>query len=234
MAERPLSDRPSIFHRTGPIRDTPETPKKTKATFYLPPTTIKHLKAESRKPGLVGFGNAHEHPDHLHRNLGGEIPHEVEAFPANQRLSGSCAEIANQRFDRGDPLRGEHPRHEGSVHRVLRRILVDEQSGWHWQIHHADQPTLGRGKGVPVAQDPFHVIEAAHQVEVVPIVVVERGLIAKTLVHLIRIGVDLPVVRVVVNGGGRSNAQDAPPRTLVGPLKVRVTTNWMPLTLTDS
>ena len=60
MAEQPLSDRPSIFHRTGPVRDTPKTPKKTKATFYLPPATIKHLKtvqweeyeATGRQPDL--------------------------------------------------------------------------------------------------------------------------------------------------------------------------------------
>ena len=47
-------------------------------------------------------------------------------------------------------------------------------------------------------QSPLDVLVAAHRVEVVRLVVVERRLLAKTREHRVRIGVDLDVVGVPV------------------------------------
>ena len=51
---------------------------------------------------------------------------------------------------------------------------------------------------LPVDEAAFDVFEAAQGIEVVPLVVVERLLVAQPLPHRVGVGVDLEVERVVV------------------------------------
>src|SRR3989442_1080141 len=59
-------------------------------------------------------------------------------------------------------------------------------------------PRSAGAVGVPLDQRALDVVEAAHGVEVVLLVVIERRLVPQPLPHRIRIGVDRGVVGVVI------------------------------------
>ena len=86
---------------------------------------------------------------------------------------------------------------------MVRRVLEDEHAGRQLDLRldHLEHRALGRAVGLPLDQAALHVVVAAHRVELVLLVVIERGLVAEPLPHRVRVGVDVEVVRVVVRRG---------------------------------
>jgi hypothetical protein len=85
------------------------------------------------------------------------------------------------------------------------RVLEDERARGHLDVglDELEQGALGRGVGAHVEQRGLHVGEPAQRVEVVPVVVVERLLVAEPLPHGVGIRVDDEVEGVVVQLGIR-------------------------------
>src|SRR5262249_484131 len=71
----------------------------------------------------------------------------------------------------------------------------------------------GRAVRLPVDRRPFDVVEAAEREEVVALVVIERLFVAQPFPDRVRVGVDLEVVRVVVDGGVRHRYPPTPAET---------------------
>ena len=149
---------------------------------------------------LVGFGDAHEHADGLDRHLGAEVEHEVEPVVALERVEAGGAERPDLVLELLHPARGERPGDQGPVHRVLRRVLVDEDARRHDRVglDHLEDVALGRAQPRGVLQRGLDVGETAEAPEVESLVAVERRLVPQALVGRVRVGVDLDVVGVVV------------------------------------
>ena len=75
---------------------------------------------------LVLFGDTQQHANDPHGHLRAEVGDEVELLGTDQRIEALSAELADLRFERGHPVRGEDPGHQPSVDGVYRRILEDE------------------------------------------------------------------------------------------------------------
>jgi hypothetical protein len=80
------------------------------------------------------------------------------------------------------------------------RVLEQEDPGRELDpgLDELDDRTAGRGELLPVHEGPLEVLVAAEGVEVVLLVVVERGLVPQTLPRRVGIGVDHHVVGVVL------------------------------------
>ena len=140
----------------------------------------------------------------------GQLGAEVDARSRTDRepTSGSRHAAQNARTLSSSslhPLRREHPRDERTVHGVQRRVLVDEHARRHDRVclDHLEDVALGRAEPLPVLQRRLDVGESAQAPEVEPLVVVERRLVPQPPVGRVRIGVDLDVVRVVVQTRSR-------------------------------
>ena len=124
----------------------------------------------------------------------------------------------------GSRLRAQNSRTLGSMAAILRGVKTrDRRPRWrswsggsskmiepgrdlHAALDELEDRALGRAVGPPVDQGPLDVVEAAQRVEVVALVVVERRSSRSRLQHRVRVGVDLEVVRVVVQvGTGRGH-----------------------------
>jgi hypothetical protein len=153
---------------------------------------------------LALLGNADQHADHPHRHLQAERLDDVEPLLADQWVKAADAELADLRLERGDPARGEHARHELAVNVVDGRIREDERAGRHLHVHldQLEDGAPGRGERAGVRQAPLHVGEAAHRVEVVGLVVVQRGFGAYPVEERPRVGREARVVRVPVERVG--------------------------------
>ena len=93
------------------------------------PGTVRRLASVLFADGdLVLLGDAEQHADDPHRQLGGELGDDVEAVGADQRVEAADAVLADLVFERRHPPRGEHPRHEAAVHRVHRRVLEEDHA----------------------------------------------------------------------------------------------------------
>ena len=90
---------------------------------------------------------------------------------------------------------------------------MDRVGGWilgrhdagrhlHSGLDELEHVAAARCEGGAVGESAFDVVVAAHRVEVVAVVVVQRGLIAQALVRRIRVAMDLDVVRVKVHIAG--------------------------------
>ena len=89
------------------------------------------------------------------------------------------------------------------MNRVRRWVLEDEDARRHRDVRLDEFEDAAASGDVRrrVDKTAFHVLVAAHGIEVVRLVVVERCLLAQALEHRVRVGVDVDVVRVVVDAG---------------------------------
>src|SRR5262245_8950174 len=162
---------------------------------------------------LVLFGDAEQHADRAHGHLRAQIADEVEAAGADQRIEAARAEGADLGFECGDLPRREHARQQAPVDVVLGRVLEDDRAGRYLevaldQLEHRAAPGDVR---LPVDRRALDVVEAAQREEVVALVVIEGLLVAEPLPDRIRVGVDLEVVRVVVEIGAHCILPASPP-----------------------
>ena len=104
------------------------------------------------------------------------------------------------RLELGHPPGREDPGQQPPVHRVDGRVLEDEHAGWHLDVRpdQLDDPATAGDERLRVEEALLHVGEAGQRVEVVGLVVVERGLVPHPAVDRIGVGVDLDAVGVVV------------------------------------
>ena len=149
---------------------------------------------------LVLLGDAQQHADHPHRHVGRQVVDEVEPPLVHQRIESPGAERPRLRLDLGHPPRREHPAQEAPVQVVRRRVLEqdDPRRDLHPALDQLEDRSLPRDVGAPVGAAALHVVEPAQRVEVVLLVVIQRRLVAQALPHGVRIGIDVEVVRVVV------------------------------------
>jgi hypothetical protein len=175
---------------------------------------VQVLLERREQLGLVLAGHADQHPDDLHRQLEGEVAHEVEvvaALDAVEDLDGQPADLVLQAVDR---TRGEQARDDAAVHGVRGRVLADEQARGHLEVlgdQVVDHPVAGDER-VAVAVDALQVFVAAERVEVVLLVEVDGSLAPQARVGRLWRRVDLPVVHVVVDVGLGHRHRAALPR----------------------
>ena len=88
---------------------------------------------------------------------------------------------------------------------MRRRVFEEDVPSGHLDVAPDDleHRTLTRDERLPVDRGSFDILEPAERIEVVLLVVVERGLVPEPLEHRVRIRVDLPVVGVVIHVGLR-------------------------------
>ena len=160
---------------------------------------------------LVLLGDAEEHADDPHRQLGGELGDDVEAVRADQRVEAADAVVAHLVLERGHAPRGEDPGHEAPVHRVRRRVLEqdDARRELHAGLDDVEDVAAGVGEDLPVDERLLDVGVPRQRPEVVALVVVRRRLLAEALVGGVRVGVDVDVVGVEVGLGGRRGVMAA-------------------------
>ena len=115
------------------------------------------------------------------------------------------AELADLRLERGDAPRREHARQQAAVHRVRGRVLEDQRARRHLDVRLDELEDAARARDVVLGVDEaaLAVLVAADREEVVLLVVVERRFVAQPLVQRVRVGVDVGVVRVVVEVSSR-------------------------------
>ena len=77
---------------------------------------------------LVLLGDAEEHADDPHRELGGQLGDDVEAVGADERVEAADAVVADLVLERGHPPGREHPGQEAAVHGVHRRVLEHDHA----------------------------------------------------------------------------------------------------------
>src|SRR5262249_17394742 len=108
--------------------------------------------------------------------------------------------LAHLRFQRRDPPGREDARQQAPVDGVDGRVFEDERARRHLDVRLDDleDPAAAGDVAPGVDEALLDVVEAADRVEVELLVVVERRLVTHPLPRGIRIGVDLDVVRVVV------------------------------------
>ena len=96
--------------------------------------------------------------------------------------------------------------------RVERRVLEDEDPRRHLEVGPDDleNAALGRAERLAIDQTSLDVLEPAHRIEVVRLVVVQRRFVPETTVHRVRVGVDIRAVRVVVQTSDTVDAQPKP------------------------
>ena len=88
----------------------------------------------SRTRGRSASGHSEQHRDDVGGHNGPEVGDEVEAVAATLRVEQAAAQLADRRFELGDPARREGPGHQSSQRRVLRLVHED---------HHAAGGLLG-------------------------------------------------------------------------------------------
>ena len=169
---------------------------------------------------LVLFGDAEQHADRAHRDLGAEVSDEVEPALADERVERAGGVGAHLGLDGGQPPRREHAAEQAAVQVVVRRVLEDEHARRHLDLRLDDleHRALGGAVGLPLVEALLDVLVAAERVELVLLVEVERRLVAQPLPDRIRIGVDFEVVRVVVRrrrGHGHHVSLAAPGRSRI-------------------
>ena len=151
--------------------------------------------------GVVALGEAEEHADDADRELVGVVAHEVEARFAGDGLRDLAEQVSDLGLDAAHRSRREEPGDERAVDRVPGRILEDEEAGGHVDAgnHDVVDPALARDELVALTQHTRDVVEPAHRVELVRLVVIERRLVPQAAVHRVGRGVDLAVVHVEVD-----------------------------------
>src|SRR5687768_6074350 len=92
------------------------------------------------------------------------------------------------------------------------RVLEDDDAGRHVDagLDDLEHPAAARDEGRAVDEAPLDVVVAAHRVEVVAIVVVQRRLLPEATERRVRVAVDLDVVRVVVDVAGLDGGHHSP------------------------
>ena len=134
---------------------------------------------------------------------------------AVERVEFDLAVAPDLRLDGVHLARREHPRHQPAIGGVARRIVEDHHARRHLDVglDQLEDRAVARDQPAVILQRRLDVVPTRDRPEVVLLVVVERLLVAHPLPHGIRIGVDLEVVRVVVEVGGRRGHVRNPPRS---------------------
>ena len=150
---------------------------------------------------LVLLGNPEQHADHPHRHLGAEVADEVETVGADDGIQTVRAEFADLGLQRGDLARREHAGQQLAVHVVERRVLEDDHAGRDVDVglDQLDDGATGRTERLVVDDRVVDIGEPAERIEVVLLVVVQRRLFTDCPERLIGVGIDLHVVRVVID-----------------------------------
>ena len=192
------SARQSMYRGESAAVEHPEAVVLTRRVPFVEPHALVDPVADLL---LVVLGDSEQHADDSHRHLRGQVVDEVEPAHGHERVERTGAEAPRLRLDLGHPLRREHPAQETSVQIVGGRVL--EQDDPRRDLHPAldeleDRPPT-RDVGGPVRTAASDIVEPAQRVEVVLLVVVERRLVTHPLPHRIRVGVDVEVVRVVID-----------------------------------
>ncbi len=154
---------------------------------------------------LVGLGDAQQHADGAHGHLGAQVLDEVEPALPDQRVEAAGAEAADLGLEVVDGPGREHPGEQAAVEGVGGGILEDDGPGRqvHVGLDDLQQRALRGDVRLPLLRAGVDVLEAAQRIEVVPLVVVDRLLVPQPSPYRVRVGVDLEVVRVVVDVGFR-------------------------------
>jgi CBS domain-containing protein len=94
------------------------------------------------------------------------------------------------------------------------RVLEDDHPGRHLDVclDQLENPAPARDERVPLDEAALDVLETAHRVEVVRLVVVERRRLPQPAEDGVGILSDVDVVRVVVDVARRAGRQPRPPR----------------------
>jgi hypothetical protein len=93
---------------------------------------------------------------------------------------------------------------------VDRRVLEDDRAARQFDVvlddllDQLEDRALAGDVRLPIDRAALDVLEAAQGEEVVAVVVIERPLIAQSLPDRVRVGVDVEVVRVVVDVRGQN------------------------------
>ena len=128
---------------------------------------------------------------------------------SDQRIETSRTVGTHPGLDLRDPAGGEQSRHESAVRAVKWRVLEDDHAGWELHVvpDQLEQRASGGAVGSPVGETGHHVLVAAERPELVLVVAIERRLVPHPPPDWMRIGVDLEVVRVVVDVGHRRGTE---------------------------
>jgi hypothetical protein len=151
---------------------------------------------------LVLLGDAEEHADDPHGEHGAQLGDDVEARRADERVEAADAVGADLVLQLGHAPGREHPGHEAAVAGVDRRVLEQQHARGQLDARADDVEDVaaGVGEGLPVPQAPLDVGEARQRPEVVRLVVVGGRLFPQAGVGRVRVGVDVDVVGVEVDG----------------------------------
>jgi len=167
---------------------------------WLAGFVAQHLVGVRADRGLFGIGDAGEHADCAHGQFGAEVFDEVEVIAAHQRVEARDAERADLVFDGAHLLRCKGPRDDCAVDGVQWRVFVDEDSRRHDGVCHDDfedvafsGAELGR-----VFEGGVDVGVSADAPEVVALVVIDRGFVAKPAIGRVGIAIDADIPRVVI------------------------------------
>jgi hypothetical protein len=109
----------------------------------------------------------------------------------NSRIFGSNAAT----------LRREDPRQQLPVDVVYRRVLEDQSArrDFHARLDDLEHRTARGAERLVVVQRGVDVVVPAERVEAMPLVEIERGIVADPAKHRIRIGVEFDLVGVVID-----------------------------------
>ena len=166
----------------------------------------RHVDPVADHVTLLGR-HAEQGGDHVGRHLGPEVLHVVERAPADQGVEQAGAEGADVLLELDHAAGRERLGDQPAVAGVLRRVHEDHDlHGRPLGRDHLHHGAVRGAERLRVAAEGIHVGEAAHGVEVVLLVVIERRLVTETLPD--RMGVDLvllvegiPGERFGVDGG---------------------------------
>ena len=158
---------------------------------------VRHARLGVEVEGLVDpaadhvavlGGHAEQRGDHVGRDPGPEVLHVVEGAPPDQAVEQVGAERADVLFEELHAARREGLGDEAPVAGVLRRVHEDHHL--HLDRVRRDHLHDGAVRGderLGVAAEGVDLGEAAHGVEVVLLVVVERLLVAQPLPDGVRV-----------------------------------------------
>ena len=163
---------------------------------------------------LVLLGDAEQHADHPHRHELAQVGDEVEAARADERVEHLGAEGPHLGLERLHLLRREDPGEQAAMEVVVRRVLEEDgpRRDLDVGLDDLEHRAAPRDVGLPVEHGGVDVVPAAQREELVLLVAVQRRLVAQPLPDRVRVGVDLEVVRVVVDLGlaGDGHVPDPP------------------------
>ena len=146
----------------------------------------------------VFLGDAEQHADDAQRHFGAEIIDEIEAPAFNQRVQRLGAKGADLRLQRVHLFGREHAGEQAAMHGVQRRVFEDENAGrdGHVLLDDLKNAAAAGDEGIAVEQAALDILVAAHRVEIILLVVIERRFLAQPGPGRIGVGEIFWIIRV--------------------------------------